>query len=325
MKKFLPVALVLVVFSSGCTIPGLEGINIPFLTGGQVVQYEHDIIVIKSLEAVPSEIDAGQSTKIIAYVQNIGDRAIGIGEVGGKAVEVELYDYCSGLFTPTLDICKTESGHGVSTKCTIDKILPGEIVPVTWTLAQNNGNIPLKTVCPQDGVKVLVKYPYETTALTTVTFISDEELERSIVQRDYWAVGDYMVSGQGPLKPYITVEDKQPVPVFPGARTVLGFQVKNMGQGYPSTSGIGGMNGNPISYTIKGVEDIGTRMECAIVSNPNTEIVIVGKESTKYLCTIDLSNMNIERRGTSIVEMKIAYDYIFTDKVTVTVNPKIAQ
>ncbi|MBN1896524.1 MAG: hypothetical protein JW789_02235 [Candidatus Aenigmarchaeota archaeon] len=317
MKKFLPVALVLVVFSSGCTIPGLDGINIPFLTGGQVVQYEHDVIVIKSLEAVPSEIDAGQSTKIIAYVQNIGDRTIPIQGVQNtqNGIIVELYDYCKGLFSIASTSCKGVASNGV---CTIDNILPGEIVPVTWTIEQNrNSDISLKTVCPQDGMKVLVKYPYKTNALADVSFVSKEELERSIEQRDYLAVGDYLVTGQGPLKPYITIEDKQPIPVFTGARTVLGFQFKNMGQGYATEIK---------APEISGLDGIGTYAgECEIATMSGLQsVTIIGKESPKYLCKLEISNMNFERRATRVVEASIEYMYTFTKNVQVTVNPKIA-
>ena len=97
MKKFTPLALILVLLGSGCTVPILNieipGLpDIPGFGGPTVVQYEHDIVVIESLEAIPAEIDAGQTTNIVAYIKNLGDKSI------EKPINVNLYDYCKGLF-----------------------------------------------------------------------------------------------------------------------------------------------------------------------------------------------------------------------------------
>jgi len=329
MKMFLPIALIIVVLSSGCTIPGIG--DIPGLSsisslfgGGQVIQYEHDILVIKSLEAIPSEIDAGQNTRIIAYVQNVGDNVIPQNGVTGS-IEIELYDYCKGLFTPKVTTCGSDGAIEGNAKCKLDKILPGEIVPVAWTLEQDTGTeIPLRTICPPDGVKVLVKYPYRTNALTTISFITDEELDRSLEQREYWQVGDYIVSGQGPLKPFITVEDKQPIPVFEDARTVVALQFKNMGTGYPLTD-----DTNKIEYTISGLSENGLKtdsVECAVQSGTE-DVRIIGKESQKFICKLDVSGIDdgLLKRGTRVLEATATYTYIFTKSVLVTINPKIAQ
>ena len=260
MKKFIPLALFLVILSSGCTIPGLgveiPGLpSIPGLWGPTIVQYEHDIVVIKSLEAVPSEIDAGQTAKILAYIENRGDKKV-------TGVHVELYDYCEGLFIPKLIMCGNQNVdiRQGTTVCPIEEMLPGEIVPVMWTVCQNKAEaVKVRTICPPDGMKVLVRYPYETTSLTTISLISLEEMQREIIERAYRPTESYIAVGQGPIKPYLTVEDRQPVPVFdiqpgvriptedgsgfiqstnvgvPSARTVLKLQLKNMGTGQLDT------------------------------------------------------------------------------------------
>ncbi len=251
MRKFLPLALLILVLSSGCTVPILD-IDIPGLPdipgfGPTVVQDEHDVIVIKSFEAVPEEIDAGQTTKLVAYIQNVGDSTV-------NNVDVDLYDYCQGLFTPRVLTCGPEEipvtgDTQGTTKCRIGRMLPGEIVPVIWSVCQNRADpIKVKTVCPPNGMKMSVRYSYETNSLTTISLMSLEEMQREMIERTYSSTESYISLGQGPIKPIITVEDKQPVPVFsvypggdltnanvPDARTVLMLQLKNMGSGQLDT------------------------------------------------------------------------------------------
>jgi hypothetical protein len=363
MKRFLPMALVLVALSSGCTIPmlGIEipGIpDIPGLGGATVVQYEHDILVIKSLEAVPTEIDAGQTAKIIAYIENIGDQPVGSVE---EPVIVELYDYCEGLFTPRLLTCGdqqfavTASTQG-TTRCELTRMLPGEIVPVIWSVCQNRAPpVKVRTVCPPNGMKMLVRYAYTTPAVTTISLISLEEMQRELIERTYVSEESYIALGQGPIKPYLTVDDKQPVPVFdiapgssltnpdvPNARTVLKFQLKNMGSGQldtkvTQTTNTGGTRtvigvpGYNITFTGIGSSNDLTpfpdKNDCLIANDEwdNEVVKFVGKESSAYYCKVALSPLkgDVERTTTRHIQSEVSYDYILTKNVMITVNPKI--
>jgi archaellum component FlaG (FlaF/FlaG flagellin family) len=347
MKKFVPFLLILTVLSSGCTIPILNieipGLpDIPGLGGPTVVQYEHDIIVIKSLEAIPSEIDAGQTTKIIAYIQNVGDKTVGEGDLGADDdVEIELYDYCQGLFKVKDINCRGTPDQTKKTKCTIDKMLPGEIVPVVWTLEQEENNpVSLRTICPPDGMKVSVGYKYSTTALTTISFISQAELERSLEQREYKSTESYIVVGQGPIKPYLTVEDKQPIPVYEeGARTVLGLQIKNMGSGQLASKVTVTVDNKPEEQvaipkgkiTVTGLKEGGEldpEDDCSFKDgSPKDDVRLMGKDSSKMLCKVDLSKLggSVVRTATRHIEVSVEYDYLFTKAVTVVINPKVAE
>src|SRR3989338_8189167 len=87
------VALVVVV--SGCT-------GLPDIFGGGGVSYANDIVVIRELTAVPSTIGKRQTVKVLAYVENVGDKSIGDAGTGSSIpgrIEVTLYDFCEGLFT----------------------------------------------------------------------------------------------------------------------------------------------------------------------------------------------------------------------------------
>lgn len=98
MKKMLAIfALLMVVFSSGCTVPGLD-IEIPgvpdiFGTGMSVSEERHDVIVIDEMSANPrTTVPVGQSTDLRVVAKNLQTP-------GNTPVEVEigLYDYC-GMF-----------------------------------------------------------------------------------------------------------------------------------------------------------------------------------------------------------------------------------
>ena len=334
MRKLTPLALILVLLGSGCTVPILN-IEIPGLPdipgwgGPTVVQYEHDIVVIQSLEAIPAEIDAGQTTKIVAYIKNLGDRTI------EKPIKVELYDYCQGLFKTPKVMC--DGREYTETKCEIKKMLPDEIVRISWTLEQDETSpVKLKTICPPDGMKVSVEYEYTTSGLSTISFISKAELERTLEERTQRSTESYIVVGQGPIKPYLTVEDKQPVPVYFGARTMLQLVVKNMGSGQLSSkftedgkefvglpaltsievTGIGGSGGlKPL---------LSAQSECKIQGKVSENVRLIGKESPPYQCRIDLSNLDddITKTGTRHLEVEVNYKYMFTKSVKVVVNPK---
>jgi len=336
MKKLLPLLLILVLLGSGCTVPilNIEIPGIPNLFGGPtVVEYEHDIIIIRSLEAIPAEIDSGQSTRIVAYVENKGDITV-------KDINVKLYDYCEGLFYINNNLLASmcpnnawaDTGHST---CKIT-LLPGQIAPVAWILEQR-GEVNLKTICPPDGVKVSAMYNYSTSSLTTISFIAREELERTLEQRTFKSTESYIVAGQGPIKPYLTVEDNQPIPVYTGgARTVLKLVISNKGSGQLATSSIQaakvvitGLDKNgdmrPINpCNLKEGSSSGSAPAGVPVYNPALELKFIGKDTSPMLCNVDVSNLKVVRTGTRHIEVTVKYDYIFSKSVQVTVNPKIA-
>ena len=349
--------LVLVVLTSGCSIPGLD-----FIFGGPaVVEYEHDILIIKNLQAIPSEVAPGQQFRIIAYIQNIGDDSIPqTGDYGLEKIDaskreefiIELYDYAEGLFT-ILDINNCDEGNiirerpdddpevkdvatGEPVGCRIKRILPNQIIEIDWILKASD-DIKLETHLPRDGMKILVRYPYRTMSLTTITVMDENEMQRQIEEGTIQWIDSYIVKGQGPIKPVLYVEDKQPISQGSGS-SVFSLQIENKGTGYlvnkveadggttyenllpskqiiitlpggmgPKTDGDCNFEGGNNGYTIK---DEGTRL-------------IYGK-SPKLLCEVNLpTGKNIPKVTTLHATVDIEYEYEFRDSVNVAVIPKI--
>jgi hypothetical protein len=358
----VPIAALLLamVASSGCTVPVLN-IEIPGLPdfpgfGTPVIQDTSDIIVIKSMEIVPDTIDSGQTAQVLAYIQNVGDKTVGSDNTGDD-VKVDLYDYCEGLFTPKLITCGAEQAGRTgltATECRIRRILPGEIVPVIWSATQVGG-VNVKTVCPTEGMKMSVRYHYKTTSLTTISLISLAEMQREMIERRYDTDNGYISLGQGPIKPVLTVEDKQPVPVFDDsgvasadakARTVLMLRLKNMGSGQLDSKKI--VDGRSViaiegsKITVRGIGNgasdlkpvaptTGDEVPCIFAagggSQWSSELVrLVGKESSPYYCKIDLSSLASKVTTTTSrhLEVDVEYDYLITKNALVTIDPKIS-
>jgi hypothetical protein len=342
MKKeaILPLLLILPLLTSGCSIPGLDAI----FGGPQVVEYEHDVLVIKDLQAIPSEVAPGQQFRIISYIQNIGKDTIPQPELEnlkGKQTTVELYDYCEGLFDIVRVNCPDgEHKEDGTSFCVIDKILPGQVVEVDWVL-KSHDDIKLETRCPTDGMKVLVRYPYKTTSLTTITIMDENEMQRQIEDGTFQWKESYIVAGRGPIKPYLYVEDQQPISQSSGS-TVLALQVENKGVGFLvyETSDEGGdtkyENLIPSDRTsIKLPEHLEPKKEetCNFQNIGGQEYKVKGEgvkliydKSPKLLCEVkipDKSQQNIAKEATLHATVEIEYEYEFRDKVSVLVSPKM--
>jgi hypothetical protein len=364
MKKFVPVAallLVLVVFSSGCTIPVLNieipGLDIPGF-GPPVTTDTSDILVIKSMEVVPDTVDSGGTAQVVAYIQNVGDKPVGD---AANPVVVDLYDYCQGLYTPTLLTCGTEESYTQDvTKCSISQILPKQTVPIIWSICQNKATpVKVKTVCPTEGVKMSVKYHYTTSSITTVSLIGLSEMQREMIERRYDTDNGYISLGQGPIKPVLTVEDKQPIPVYdikPGssqtntdvinARTVLKLQLQNKGSGQldsrmtvdgRSIVAIEGSKVKILSGIGSGENDLTPLAPSS--DNPvpcmfggsggdwaNEPIRMIGSESSPYLCTINIAALagKVTMTTSRHIQLEVSYDYLITRSAMITIDPKIA-
>jgi hypothetical protein len=286
----------LILLISGCTIP-LLNIDIPWFNGD--VSYENDIIIIKSLEAVPVEISPGQTTKIIGYIENKGSEPI-------EGVTVELYDYCPGVLKPMGDEA-----------IPIDKLLPKEIKQITWRLKAED--IKLRTICPKDGVKVRVTYHYETNSETTISFMDASEMQRRIEEGKFKTKQSYTVLGEGPVKPVLKVEDVQPISTDSG-KTAVSLKIENRGNGFvkDSTVQVEDVKGSPDS-------NLASEIWQCLEERNSTTIRLIRKESPKIIC----QEINIPQKATGQIDyteyitVKIKYDYEFRRNVVVIVKPKV--
>jgi hypothetical protein len=344
----LPFTLFLVISVSGCTgfesIPFIGSFCIPGLTCATVVEYEHDVLVITSLDAVPSTVSTGQQFRLSAWIENKGGETIPQKDFQNTPVKIKLYDTCEGLFKEIKVTCPSSTGSSAETtgtECSIASILPKQKVPVFWTLTSyDSTKIPLETSC---NLKVYVQYPYRTKSMTSITFVDYVEMQRQMDEGKFSAITSYITEGYGPIKPYLTVEDQQPIPVKNGvaSTTTLAFQLKNKGNGflagYPQTYVGGGSDPMTISSDtpkipaslIKIESNVGTGTgDYAIRANILAAIQkmeafqLVGKESPKQHFTIDTPyNNKIEKVATYYVSTSVDYLYEFRKEVKVTIKP----
>lgn len=193
MKKLLLISiLILIIFSSGCTFPS---------------PIEDDIIVIKSLESIPSTVSPGQNIKLVSYVQNLG--------TDSKKVALELYD-----FEEFFNL----SGNAIQNIA----LAAHEIKEVVWVLTAKE--IPLAT---EAELKISARYNQTTTSLTTVQFIGYTEMQKQIADSSFSKTSSNIESSEGPVKAYIKIKDNQPIPVT-GEKTLINAElnVENKGYGF---------------------------------------------------------------------------------------------
>jgi hypothetical protein len=316
----LPVIAVVMV--SGCTdIPFFSG-----LFGPQVVKYENDIVVIRSLDVTPNTVFPEQTARVTTYIQNQGKDEV-------PNVRVELYDYCKGTFKIKDMTCNGKTESVETSTCSIEKLSPYETREVRWTIEADAG-IKLKTVCPSDGLKVSVNYPYKTEGVSTISLINSNEMQQQMSDGTYSEKQSYIVAGQGPVKGYITVEDKQPVPVgiSSGDKTVIGFQLKNEGGGFLAFA----PDANPAANEKPKIRIetfdlpkagpsmvISTESESCSQLKPDGKIGLIQQESPKAVCSVTITDMEaITKESTSTMKFSISYNYEFRSRAKITVMPK---
>jgi hypothetical protein len=322
----LPIMLTLLV--SGCTTPDV----LCFIPGlcGQVVEETHDVIVIESLQALPNNVPPEGTIRLVAIVSNVADVDAEITKLDN--IQVELYDYCEGLFSKISDAKQTIN------------LLRGEKQQVEWTLqALPRTQVPVKTECT---LKVRAKYPYTTKSITTLHLIDYAEMQRRINEGTYKEIGSYTSVGYGPIKPYITVEGTQPIPVEDNKiNTVLSLQIKNRGKGFLSTEN------DTIDSTGPTIKDkqilldaqdkdsmkIKDKLEGCIdnyMKANSNELKLIKGESTKIMCTFsdDFEIGKVPVESTKTIQASIGkvengkpvngYWYEFRKEIKVTVEPK---
>jgi hypothetical protein len=351
----LPAILLLVVSVSGCTgISAIDslfgGFCIPGIgTCGQTVQYANDVLVITSLDSAPQTISTGQQLRLSAWIQNNGGETVPqknfkaefSSEGAGRYIAVKLYDVCEGLFDKIEVTCPSDADkiieNGHERGCWLNTILPKQTIPVSWNLvAYGKDKIPLETSC---NLKVYVQYPYQTKSITSVTFVDYTEYQRMLNENKYSAITSYITEGYGPIKPYLTVETTQPIPVENNKPSdfQMAFQVKNQGSGFLSAFRITNKEENIIKILNSDSTDRDITIESNVGANQGDyklgelvkaeiyklgDLELVGKESPKQTFPIKTPyNNKIEKVATYYVTSSIDYMYEFRKEIKVTIKP----
>jgi hypothetical protein len=342
----LPVALLLVISVSGCTgISSIDslfgGFCIPGIgTCGQTTEYANDVLIIKTLDAVPQTISTGQQLRLSAWIENNGGETVPqktftSGSESGL-VRVQLFDTCEGLFDNIEATCPPDSTQTDDKRgCWIKSILPKQTIPISWSLrAKDKTAIPLETSC---NLKVYVRYPYETKSITSVTFVDYTEYQRMINENKYSPITSYITEGYGPIKPYLTVETTQPIPVENGKQSdfQMAFQVKNKGSGFITNlyekvddKTFVGITNDDIKITSNtnpgsspsNTYDLSSRVTPEIEKLGN--IVLIGADSPKQSFSIKAPYDNkIEKIASYYVSTSVDYMYEFRKEIKVTIKP----
>jgi hypothetical protein len=342
MKRLLLLLPVfLIVITSGCVLPG--GIELPFLGGG--VTYESDIVIVKDIRAIPNSVRAGEQVRLIAYIQNTGSNTVPdtsslSDDMKTKKIKVELYDHCSGLFD-TGDIEVTCGGTATKGKtgCEIDKLLPGEIREIDWTL-RSNPNTNLVTPCE---LKVFVQYPYATDGLTTISFIQQAEYQRQLEQGTFQTKAHYTAKGEGPVKIYFSVKDQEPIQsasAGTASYTSVSLDFQNMGYGFLANPTPDVEKTSPrilnSSIFLKIPKDMPIKIgECELVSFVEADTLELAgympKEDVKLIqnkrslpCRIKIiEDSSVNKEVTFQLEAKASYLYEFRQSAKVTVSPPV--
>jgi hypothetical protein len=307
------------------------------------VQYENDVLVISTLDAVPSTVSTGQQFRLSAWIENRGGETVPQKNEGlTQPVKIKLYDTCEGLFKEIKVTCPNLQ-ETPSTECQIDSILPKQKIPVFWTLtARDSKEIPLETSC---NLKVYVQYPYRTKSITSINFIDYVEMQRQMDTNSFKAVTSYITEGYGPIKPWLTVEDQQPIPVKSGTKSTatMAFQIKNQGSGFlagsfellpgyvapgqsdiiPSTTPKIPVSAIRIFTNIgSGASDYKIGSDILAAIQKMDAFQLIGKESPKQFFTVETPYQNkIEKVATYSVSTSVDYIYEFRKEIKVTIKP----
>lgn len=254
-KIFTPLVLLLVLSSSGCTVPFLD-IEIPFLPdifpGTEIREERHDVVSIESIQAIPTTtVRAGQSIRLRAIVKNLQKPeyektpvTIGLyndcGLFGMETTQGVKGEFCSGANPPSY---KPSTGM---VDCTTT-MYPQSTVVVEWKLTAKD-NVNVETQCK---IGILARYNYNTYSTSSVTFVNKEELERLVSEGKSLSEKGIATIGEGPVKPYVEVLN-QPIIIdaTPGVQDpgsgIMSFWIENKGGGILEIAESGATGGNAV-------------------------------------------------------------------------------
>ncbi|MBU0898875.1 MAG: hypothetical protein KJ613_03600 [Nanoarchaeota archaeon] len=339
MKKlFLLLPLVFVVLASGCTdfcLPGMDCTTIDKATA--------DVFVFQKIDTFPATVSPGQTVRVVAYVKN-NLESIKIID------EINMYDSCEGAFTIDSITCggyeRPEDEFGKQ-KCEEIPVYGKQVIPITWTLVASPG-IKIQTTCKP---KIKLDYIESTQSLTSITFVTSDELRRRLQEGLTESVDSEIEIGPGPIRIYFEVEDQQPITTDAG-QAIVSLNIKNEGSGYLEKSeirmdtinvfagaseaenekeGINKKITESLEYCRDGKDEDGKALwgltEGDEVNQEDRVIEIIGKQNIKLMCTINIpEKLENEQKPESRLYLSVIlseYDYEIRGETTITVEPRI--
>jgi len=303
--------LILILILSGCVTPGLQ---LPFF-GPPTTEYENDVIIIQQLQALPQEASPGQTIQVVAWIKNLGRTPV-------NNIEVELYDYCEGTWT----FKKVGGGSPCGTTkekktCVKVNLQPYEAKRIVWELTASD--VKFRTTC---DFKVRVIYNYETTSYTTIKFINYQEMQRQLAEGTFKPGAGEIVLGEGPVKPILTTQEEQPIPVGEGGQQMmtLVLTLENRGSGFVEDNQIdigeikfSSQSGYP---EVKGILN---KLNDGCKKTWGKTVTFIGKSTPPLICQ-DTPTISTPQPEASIsIQTTVSYTYEFRSSIPVTIQPPI--
>lgn len=317
-KVFLLLPIIFVITVSGCIIPGtgIELPGIPDVFNFGVKVERADVIVIRSLNAYPDKITADQELRLVAYIQNRGKETVGRLNVGGQTgIKVSLYDHCVGLFDDIQVTCPGSKQD--DTGCVINELLPMEIKKIDWILKPSQ--VELETQC---NLKISVTYPYNTTSITTIHFISQNELQRQLEEGSYKPRGSLIVQGEGPIKALVSVLDQQPIPITENKDFKVVLEVSNRGSGFVARNEDGKDKERRQLLFLEKLDYGGDQRENCNFREKDYRITLIRGKSSVTTCTLKKPDQ-VEKELTKTLEITVKYLYEIRKEKKVTITKSV--
>ncbi len=234
-----------------------------------------------------------------------------------KGITVSLFDYCTDLFTVEAAPDKANSVSCSGASCTISKLLPKEIVEIRWTLKPRD--VKLTTKC---NLKVAVAYDYRTSSLTTMHFIDPSEFQRMLDRGQTPSDQSFISVGEGPLKGYLEVKDKQPIVANQGGTIIqTSMIIENKGAGFLASPDDKPPHVSKIEIVAPGN---GLQVEsgkCKAQDAPPGDIRLIKGTSTLLPCQLKMTE-SVAKETTRQVLVHVDYRYEFREDVDVTIEAK---
>ena len=309
MNKAIFLLIAIVVFVSGCSIPGLPGF------GGSVQsQYENDVVIIKDQSVFPQSVKASQQITLVTYVQNLGET----NPDKEFRVNVDLYDTC-GVFKEIKTTCAGTTEGG---KCKDLKLLPKEVKEITWKLTPDPDKV--KVPIPSCKLKVAVSYPYKTTSQTEIYLINPQEAQLQREQGTFRERTSSIQKSEGPVFAYVEPDKSVRQPYSTENKALpVSLYVENKGSGFIS----GNLNGGQLTTKIDSKAFTPDKTTCSWEEDDfKNKITLINKKSPPYACQIPTGTFSAEsltREKTSIISVEFGqpYTYEFRKESQVSIEP----
>ena len=307
MKKYAVTVAsiaVLLLFSGCTTFPDLFSSS---FSPVEPVSEEmtNDVIVVKNLKSVPERVYTSSEFSLIFILKHEGEPA---SSMEAKNVKVEFYDW--GLCKP-----KGESGDTFAP-------IPGktftpqeeEMVEVEFSAPSNEELANMPGSCP---IRFRVTYDYSAVTQVDMKVISSEKKKELQMTGKYQEYSPKQVIGLGPLKIYFTFTEPQPV--TEKKRTMILFQVKNVGEGRIENGKIK-MNTLAITFPSDFKNIQCDKMRCSGNTCKNSEEIDFVRDATSSLrCFFSLPP--VRNQKTFYITGRLNYTYEIDKEIEVPIIP----